>query len=145
MFFDRQDNIKMQQSPIKEKQIEELIDTKKDVLDHLEHLFTYFASKFSRHNYHKLPHKSYIEMIKKLLNKHEETYINKSKEEKRIESERLKVFEVLYFSKGCKEGATFNQFLEMIPGLAKIVYHELPDQVEASEMITKDLLNLYRR
>lgn len=35
MFFDKKDNIKMQQSPIKEKQIEELIDTKRDVLNHL--------------------------------------------------------------------------------------------------------------
>ena len=49
--LDKKDNNKMQQSPLKEREIGQLEETKKDVINQLDYLFTYYASKFSRHNY----------------------------------------------------------------------------------------------
>ena len=41
----------LQQSPLKEKGMQELGEAQKDAINQLETLFTYYASKFSRHQY----------------------------------------------------------------------------------------------
>ena len=105
--LDKKDNNKMQQSPLREKEIEQLEENKKDVVNQLDYLFTYYASKFSRHNYRELSHKSYMDMMERLLVRSDNLLNTRTSEEKRVEQDKLRKVEILYFSKGCKEGATF--------------------------------------
>jgi|JI6StandDraft_1071083.scaffolds.fasta_scaffold01926_20 hypothetical protein len=66
---EKKEMVFIHQSPLREKDIEQLSEDKREMLTELENLFTYYASKFDRHCYHELSQKAFNEIITKLLKK----------------------------------------------------------------------------
>lgn len=66
---EKKEMVYIHQSPLREKDIEQLPEDKREMLQELENLFTYYASKFDRHSYHELSQKAFNEIVAKLLKK----------------------------------------------------------------------------
>ena len=71
-----------------------------------------------------------MDMMDKLMGNNDNLFRTKTAEDRKESMDKMRKVEILYYSKGSKEGATFEQFLELIPGLSHLQYPELKNKVE---------------